>query len=69
VHNSLIFQLERELTRHRSEVRDHDTTSKWIDRWSEKRQKLKELKKEKLDLSMDLRELKKIKLQLTESFL
>ena len=30
---------------------------------------MKELKKEKLDLFMDLRELNKIKLQLTESFL
>jgi len=44
VHNSLISQLERELTRHRSEVSElTDTTSKWIGRWSEKRQKLKEL--------------------------
>ena len=43
--------------------------SKWIYRWSNKRQKLKELKKENLNLSMDLRELSKIKLQLTESLL
>jgi len=69
VHNSLISQLERELTRHRLEVSElTDTASKWIGRWSEKRQKLKELKNEKLDLFMDTRELK-IKLQLTESLL
>jgi len=46
-----------------------DIASKWLDRWFEKRQKLKELKKEKLDLSIDLRELNKIKLQLIESLL
>jgi len=46
-----------------------DMASKWIYRWSNKRQKLKELKKENLNLSMDLRELNKIKLQLTESLL
>jgi len=63
IHNSLIFQLECELTRHRSEVSEvMDIASKWINRWSKKRQKLKELKKENLDLSMDLRELNKIKL-------
>ena len=46
-----------------------DMASKWIYRCSNKRQKLKELKKENLNLSMDLRELNKIKLQLTESLL
>jgi len=35
-----------------------DIASKWIDRWSKKRQKLKELK-ETLDLSMNPRDLKR----------
>ena len=70
IHNTLVFQLEHELTRYRSEVSElMNMASKWIDRWSEKRQKLKELKKENLNLSMDLRELNKIKFQLTESLL
>ena len=47
VHNNLIFQLEHELTRHRSEVSElMNAASKWIDKWSEKKQKVKELKKE-----------------------
>jgi len=46
IHNNLIFQIERELTHHRSDVSELiDMTSKWIDRWFEKRQELKELKK------------------------
>jgi len=69
IHNTLVFQLEHELTRYRSEVSElMNMASKWIDRWSEKRQKLKKLKKN-LDLSMDRRELNKIKFQLTESLL
>ena len=46
-----------------------DTTSKLINRCSEKRQKLKKLKKENLNLPMDLRELNKIMLQLTKSLI
>ena len=70
IYNSLIFQLEREVTCHRSKVSEFmDMASKWVDKLSEKRQKMKELKKENLDLSMDLRELNKIKLQLKETFL
>ena len=66
IHNSLIFQLDCELTRHWSEVSEFmDIASKWIDRWSKKEQ-LKELKKENHSLSMDLRELNKLKLQLSD---
>ena len=40
-----------------------------MNRCSEKRQKLKKLKKENLNLPMDLRELNKIMLQLTKSLI
>ena len=70
IHINIIFQLEREQTRHQSEVSElMDMASKWMDRWYEKRQKLKGLKKENLNLSMDLGELNKIKFQLIESLL
>jgi len=58
------------MSRHRSEVsKFKDMAPKWIDRWLENKNKLKELKKENLSLSMDLRELNKLKLQLKESLL
>ena len=42
IHNSVIFQLERELIRHQSEVSELMVMAfKWIDIWSEKRRKLK----------------------------
>jgi len=70
IHNNFIFQLDHEPTRHRLEVSGLiDMAFKWIYRWSKKKQKLNEPKKENLDLSMDLKKLNKMKLQLTESLL
>jgi len=65
LHDCLIYQLERELNCHRSKVSDlWDQLSKWMDKWSEQARQLKELKKEKLELS---EELKKEKLEIFEA--
>ena len=65
LHSCLIYQLDRELNYHMSEVRDlRYQPSKWMDKWSEQARELKQLKKEKLELSESLKELKKEKLEL-----
>jgi len=38
IYNNLIFQLDHELTQHRSDVSEFiDIASKWTDRWSKKK--------------------------------
>ena len=70
IYNNLISQLDRELIRHQSEVSElMDSASKWIHRWPQKKEQLKELRQENCDLFKDLRELNKLKLQLTEYLL
>jgi len=62
----VVCQLKLELSRHRSEVKKStDMASEWIDRPSE--EELKEHEKKNIALSTNLRELNKMKLQLTES--
>ena len=60
LHNCLIYQLDCKLNCHRSKASDlRDQLSKWMDKWIEQARQLKDLKKMKLELSEAL--LKKMK--------